>query len=272
MSKNTLLVFLIVLLLFTAASALSKDIETVKFNSSFQSLNRILGVDLKKLLRELYEKENPNSVRQKLKEIEFRHLPVNFSHDQGNKVDYLIQAHLRTDWEKIDTNIVLVFIKAGNKYELKFKWVGWNKSFESNPKLIDIDSDNKMEILLEADFSGNQSTASFVNIWKFLEGEFRIVFDEGIVEGYGLFPYSYANTYKFAKNKDNSKLLDIVFTIHTDIDEHQVSNYKKNSIKFDFDLPKPFHDNVLYQFNGKEYVPNKEVYDYRKYIRLYLKD
>lgn len=272
MPQKTLSVFLTVLLLLTAAPALSKDIETVKFNSSFQSLNQILRVDVKKLLRELYEKENPNSVRQELKTIEFRHLRVNFSHNEGNDVDYLIQAHLRTDWWKTDTNIILAFIKAANKYELKFKWVGWNKGFRSNPKLIDIDSDNKKEILLEADFSGNQSSASFVNIWKFLEGEFKIVFDEGLYEGYGLFPYSYTNTYKFAKNGQNSKLLDIVFTIRTDIDELQVSSYKKNNIKIDFDLPKPFHGDVLYQFNGKEYVPNKEVYDYRKYIRLYLKD
>lgn len=272
MAPKALLAFLILLFLLPPAAGLSKDIETVNFNSSFQSLNRILGVSLKHLLEGLYEKENPNSVHQKLKEIKVRHLGVNFSHDQGNNVDYLIQGHLRTDWWKTDTNIILVFIRSGNQYELKFKWVGWNKSFRSNPKLIDIDSDNKKEILLEEDFSGNQSTGSFVSIWKFMEGEFMIVFDEGLKEAYGFFPYSYRNAYKFSKNKYDSKLLDIVFTIHTEIAEHQVAYYKNNNIKLGFDLPKPFHDDVLYQFNGKKYVPNKEGYDYRKYMRLYLKE
>ena len=203
---------------------------------------------------------------------------TNLSVRSGSKNDYLILADLETgenNW-KAATTVILGFIHAGNEYEQKFKWMGWNKGFQVRPELVDIDSDSVKEILIEEDDSGNQSTHAFVTLWRYLDGQFRVVFQQGLVEGGGVFPYSYMNEYSFIRNALDSKLFDIQFIIDAgvDTDDEDLDQSYFDTIYKDYgiEMPRHVHQEVLFLFNGSDYFPNKEVYDYERVFRLYFEE
>jgi hypothetical protein len=132
--------------------------------------------------------------------------------------------------------------------------------------LKDIDSDTKSEIVIEEDFSGNQATDNTVRILKYSGSKFITIFEEGLFQCFGSFPYFYDNNYRFERNKENPKLYDIVFAIKADIDKYLMENFHD-----DFAFPRPINDEVVFKYNGHKYWPNKAVYDYRKPFTDYNK-
>lgn len=234
---------------------------------TFDQVNTILGMDIEKLLRDSL----------KYKDSEFRsHATLyltrtNFSSAKRTKEDYLLKANIKAEWWKNNTTLIVGFIKESKAYRPVFCWEGGNKSYNANPKLIDIDSDQKMEILIEEDYSGNQSTAMRVDIWRFNGSQFESIFSEGLDEGYTSCPYSTSNEYHFVKSKNNPKLLDICFIVKTSIDmpgkiiQEYWSNNQRN-----LKLPKPFRGKYVFSFDGTTYVSDKDVYDYKKFFDEFL--
>lgn len=171
------------------------------------------------------------------------------------------------------------FIKKGGVYLLSFKDVGWNKSSDIEPELIDIDSDGKSEIIIESDGSGNQGTDESVTIYKLFDTKFRPMFTEGLAETYGMFPYSYSNIFYFIKDSNNPKLLAIVYRINTHFepfnpqidDEDRKAYFKSVFEKYGPDISKTFKGEYVFRFDGSRYICSKTMYDYRQYLREYLK-
>jgi len=254
---------------YSACPVCAKGMQELKFKKDFSSINAVLGIRLEQLLRDIYPEENRNRAQEKIREMEYKAMRVNFSRHEGCS-DYLIKANIYTDWWKVNATILLAYVRIKNSYHLTFKWIGSSKNFDVHPVLIDIDSDGKKEVLLETDGSGNQSTAVKVTVWRYNGDRFLTVFRQGVMEGYALFPYSYSNNYVFVKNEKNSKLMDIRYRIHTEVDETLLPEYRK--IRGSVKIPKPFQDDIRFQFNGMVYVPNKKVYDYRKPLRQFLRD
>ena len=264
------IVLLSVLLLLICTEITSSQVDT-----SFSFINRVLNIDLEKTLRESFLKDNPNSKYAEVERITFQFQLTNFSRSFGSNEDYLIVADLETDerhW-KAATTIILGFIDMGDRYEQKFRWIGWNKGFHVCPKLVDIDSDSVKEILIEEDDSGNQSTHYYVTLWKYMDGQFREVFQEGLDEAGGTFPYSYHNTYSFAKNVRSPMLLDIRFIMDAGISFFGEDNQEyvdRISGDYGIELPEHLHQEVMFSFDGSTYLPTVEVYDYEKPFRVYF--
>lgn len=88
-------------------------------------------------------------------------------------------------------------------------------------------------------------------------------------------PYTYKNSYEFVPNKENPHLLDLVFKIETQPPELW-GKWEKEGYDLFYE---PVKDTVVFSFNGSEYVPNKEVYNYKqpektntkKYTKNYTK-
>lgn len=258
------IIILIVAMLVSCSAAITGGKKI-----GFERISIILGMDIEKLLRD--------SVKYKGTDLKSRTTlyltQMNFSSPKGVKEDYLLKASIKADWWKNNTTLIIAFTKGNNVCRPVFYWDGSNKSFNANPKLIDIDSDRQMEILIEEDYSGNQSTATQVDIWRYNGYEFVSIFSEGLDEGYTSCPYGTSNSYSFIKNKRNPKLLDIYFIVQTGIDMpgKSIREYWSDKQK-NLQLPKPFYGRYVFSFNGTVYVSDMEVYDYREFFRKFFAD
>jgi hypothetical protein len=270
MTRKCLLGSIILLAFFYSTCPLwAEGIQELKFKKDFSSINAVLGIRLEQLLRDFYPEETRNGAQEKIREMEYKAMRVNFSRHKGRS-DYLVKANIYTDWWKVNATVLLAYVRIENSYRLTFKWIGFNKNFDVHPVLIDVDPDGKKEFLLETDGSRNQSTAVKVTVWRYNGERFVPVFQQGVEEGYALFPYAYGNSYAFVKNEKNSKLMDIRYRIRTEVDKTLLPEYRKTG--GNVEMPKPFQDEIRFHFNGKVYVPNKPVYDYRKPLRQFLEN
>ena len=264
----------LVLLIFPEAGFSQDDSN----DTLFSSIDSVLKISLEDSLRYYFLTENPNSKYATMQRMTFQAQTVNLSAPLGLRDDYIIAADLETgklDW-KAATTIILCFINTGKGYEQRVRWIGWNKSFQMRPELIDIDSDSIQEILIKEDDSGNQGTHFYMTLWKYIQGQFQVVFQQGLDEGGGVFPYSYSNRYSFVKNANNPLLLDIRFTVDAGVaihdDDYDQKSVEKISRGYGIELPKHVHQEVLFSFDGSRYVPTVEVYDYGKPFRVYFEN
>ncbi len=262
--KKLLLILIILIINNCYIKKVKSEILKFPNKKKFSQINKILNLNLKKYLLEIFNKDNPNSDVQSIKNTSFDYHKINFSNpNSDSKNDIIIKANLIATFWKSNTTIFLIYIFNDNKYIEKFKWIGWNAKYDINPKIIDIDLDKSKELIIESDGSGNQSTYLTVSIWKFIDDKFYKIFDEGLNECYSYFPYSYNNEYKFIESKN--KKLDIFFTIRTKIDK-----YNKR-----YHLEKGYNDKVykkfggitnsyIFKFKDKKYYSDKEIIKYQK--------
>ncbi|MDD5687949.1 MAG: hypothetical protein PHE88_08970 [Elusimicrobia bacterium] len=252
--------------------------QDIGYEEGFKDIDRVLKINLKKLIESTFLSDKFGSELKEIEKIEFKICKTNLYNDDNS--DILIKVKITaTEW-KSNTCIIFGFIYKDGNYVLTFKDIGWNKSFDIEPKLIDIDSDGKYEIVIEADSSGNQSSALFVTIYKLVTDKYIPVFEEGLDECYASFPYSYTNKYYFVKNKtkSKSKLIDIVYNIKTHFESYNpktdngkdISYYNKIYEKYGNEIFRPFKGEYVFTFDGSKYVCNKEMYDYRKYLIQFL--
>lgn len=225
----------------------------------FDSINEILQINVYDIVVNLYENKECGMNRMKqIENIDLKIDNTNFSDEGGILQDYFITVGIKSDWWKDDALIILVFIYNEGEYRLAYEYLhGLAKPMNVN--LMDIDTDTKSEIVIEEDFSGNQAMDNTVRILKYNGSEFVTIFEEGLSQCCGTFPYSYANSYQFVRNKENPKLFDIVFSVKTVIDDDLMNEFDD-----DYTFPKPINDQVIFTFNGQRYLSNKEVENYRK--------
>ena len=195
-------------------------------------------------------------------------IPSNFVKTDSTKPDYLLEVGLDNENWHAQVNLVFIFVKEGPSYKQKFAWQGWGKAYFSEPELIDIDSDRRSEILIEADFSSSGATTNEVDIWKFIDTGFVNIFHEDL-ELSSSIPYGYHNKYRFVRNPRDSLLSDIEFTVDagiqgTDAEEFTPEQYKNPYGEYP---PNPIRKKVLFTFNGIRYTPNEPVPDYHAFLR-----
>jgi hypothetical protein len=227
-------------------------------------LSSTLHLDVQKILRDSLHYNKPDIAAR----TSLYWQQVNFSSLRGKKADYLVKANFQPEWWKDNTTLIFAFLRSDTAYKLSFYWEGGGKSYNHKPRLLDIDSDTRMEILMESDLSGNQGTATQVDIWRFDGKQFQLVFSQGLSEGYTSCPYGTENKYSFTKNQRNPKLLNIRFIVDTDtasVNPELLSHIDPSEKTPK--LPPPFHATYLFRFDGTRYVSDKPVYDYRKYFR-----
>lgn len=201
------------LLIFLAILVSRSAPATAGFETDFSAIDSRLGLALRPLLQEVFEKENPNANDHPATGVQYKAVPTRFAGTDGER-DTLVIAKVQTGWAKTDTTVILGFTESDGTDALVFRWAGWNKNFGMEPHLIDIDGDGGMELLLETDDSGNQATRSRVSIWKYAPGGMRLVFREGLEETLGTFPYAYTNRYVLEPNGERPDQQDIL--LHVD--------------------------------------------------------
>jgi len=247
------------------------NFDQKKWAESLKPYSNILGIDLPQLILDTYSEKD-------IKDITVDIYNTNFSKNSDSNQDYHIEAYIENaEWWKLSGKVMLVFVNDHGRYKLKYKNTGRrNYRFD----FIDIDTDNRMELIREESIGGNGTTHTTVEVLRYTGTEFRTIFKRDL-ERREPFPYSYSNSYWFTRNKDNSKLLDIVYSINTEFgntfydpnyeelgdDVFFIEKYKRNFEIFGNNPPKPFNDEVLFKFNGSKYVPTKKLYDYNKYFR-----
>lgn len=233
--------------------------------AKFESINKILDINVYNIVVNTYENKKCGMNRMKrIENIDLKIENTNFSDEDGRSQDYFITVEIKSDWWKDDALIILVFTNNDGKYELVYQYLhGLAKPI--NVSLMDIDTDTTSEIVIEEDFSGNQAIDNAVRILKYTGSGFVTIFEEGLFQCCDAFPYFYDNKYQFVRNNGNPKLLDIVFTIKTNIDKDLMNEFTD-----DFEFPEPINDEVVFIFDGEKYSPNKGVYDYRKLFKEYF--
>ncbi len=238
-------------------------------NITINSINRTLKLDFEQEIEKEIDKYQTKYANDTLDDLANDAIctirPVNFTHNSGNHSDFLVYV----EFFGSDISMSFGFVLENGQYYPRFKYVGAGKSAVT-PKLIDIDSDGKMELLLIADEAGNQSGKDFITIWRYQRKRFEEIFREGLSEGYMYCPYFYHNSYSFIKNPINNKMLDISFHVSTDTEffdvKEPISFYKR----YGNFLPKK--DSTIFVFNGTKYIPKKKFYDYRAFFRRWCKE
>lgn len=242
-----------------------------EYVTNFTEINRILKIDLRKELIKINKKDNYNANNNMSEILQIKYIGINICFNSSN--DYFIDAFIQDKhWWKNSAKIYLILTKQDNKYKVSYKYFGTGDASYADASVIDIDYDGKYELLLIYDISGNQSASIWADIYKYDNGkkELTCIFNQGMIEEYGIFPYSYNNTFCFQKG---NKSLDIVLYIDTKVGK--VSDlfeepYKSKYIKL-LNGVTPVKQEVKFIFDGKRYVVPKEMYNYRKYIIEYLK-
>lgn len=235
--------------------------------AEFGSISETLNIDVFNIIVNMYEnKQCGMNIMEMVEKIDLKVENTNFSGEEGKNQDYFITAGIKSDWWKDDALIILVFVHNEGKYKLACQYI--HSSYKlTKVGLKDINTDTKSEIVIEEDFSGNQATDKTVRILEYTGSGFTSIFEESLIQCAGYFPYFYDNEYQFVRNNENPKLFDIIFTIKTGINRDLMDKFKDKN----FEFPKPVSDEVVFIYNGQKYLPNKDVYDYRKPFEDYNK-
>ncbi|MCX7749733.1 MAG: hypothetical protein N2645_23005 [Clostridia bacterium] len=188
-------------------------------------------------------------------------LKVNLSSDDPSKKDYIIKLYKNTSdspWDFRD--ILLIFTPDGDGYKLLAGETEKNLNFQ----LADINTDGRNEIVMEK-INQHKWDIRNVTVYSYIQNKLNPIFDEGLVWSNGECAYSFFNDFDFKLNEEDPHLLDITLKVNTFFDKEHYENDKggMNSI-FNPDIPKPVQEEYSFQFDGKKYVPDKSVYDYRK--------
>ena len=207
---------------------------------------------------------------QLIEKIDIRKIePISISRDRKGLKDYLVEAYIEaTGTHSSNEHIAAILVrknlssKASNEsYELKFE----SSALSSDCELIDVDSDGGFEILIKESHAINGGfDKTDMNIYKYKNNEFESIFNEGLSAENFDPPYCYNNSYKFVKNRKNPKYYDIIFNINTQCDKEFLED-NKPYLKSKID--EPVKDEIIFSFNGVKYIPKKQVYDYKKYLK-----
>lgn len=187
---------------------------------------------------------------------------INVSHD-SEKLDALVYADVKTTDPSGNSNVLIIFENKrisnfnseDNDYIFKY-----GIASKLDYKLTDIDSDNKSEIIIIEKYDGMVNSKG-MSIIKYTNYGFINIFSRFLEMSKEDFPYSFTNSYTFVQNKKNSKLMDIVLNINTKFDESKYDKAKWEGTILE-DKPNPVKENVVFMFNGNEYLPDKQMYDY----------
>lgn len=252
----------------TPDSQLLINTQKIDFEESIVKpdyISSILKINIIDVISSIYDSDR--SVSDKLEKVNFEEFKkVNFSSTYGDEKDYLIKGSYKTTFWKDDREILLVFINENNQYVLKFRFARPISSRTTLYSLIDFDSDGKQEIISNFRAMGNSGYyISTVGIYKYMNDNFKEVFNQELEEGNGLSPYSYKNSYEFVNDINDSSKLNILFKIETVFNEEMLEIIDKNLNDIPLEKRKTFKDEVLFIFDGKKYVPTKELYDFKGY-------
>jgi|GEM_PF-3539360 len=231
----------------------------IKGNQNINELNRILKANLIEISSKLFRDklgENINISDISLLEV----VETELSSSNGTQKDYIVKLNKKNSespWDYAD--LLLIFSPDLNKYKLTGSIIDKKVDYQ----LVDIDSDGIKEIVVEKINQHNWDVRD-VTIYTLKNGKFNSVFDEGLVWSNNKCAYSFYNTFKFKSSDEDLMFLDIEFEVHTFFDMNNFMENKGNmNDVFESNIPKPINEVYHFKFDGKKYIPDKQLYNYR---------
>jgi hypothetical protein len=155
----------------------------------------------------------------------------------------------------------MIFSKENDNYKPKMIKLIPEMRRTISYTLKDINSDKKDEILLSYKGGGNMQVIDILRIFMYIDGNIKEIFGQAIKDT-NYYYYSAENSYRFVPNTKDSNLLDIVFEINVLGPDEEL--YKKYALEEynkqkNAGLLNPAKDVVTFTFDGKTYVPNKQL-------------
>jgi hypothetical protein len=233
--------------------------------AKLEDIDNSLGLDFKKDLNKACElTDEKNSKHENIMVNIQQPLKINFSKMSNISEDYAIIVDVDGNaGAPTSRKYLFVYIKDTNKYTLKLTEESYRFGFGGG--FTDIDSDGKKEILIEMYVDKNDAYAA---VLRYSGTKFSTIFKEDLYYVLYNSPFKFDNSYEFVENESNPKLVDILFKIHTTWDEKEYKNPDDDFFrkKYASDKPIALKDEIVFHFDGEKYVPNKEVYNFGKYI------
>lgn len=206
--------------------------------------------NLKHMITNIFSKNLNNP---KLKKIELYQRPIRY---KPTKIGKLYKANCEADWWKSNSTIFLITDESNKEI---FNWLGWNKQYDCDIFLIDVDKNNDDEILIESDISGNQSTDVIIEMFDFLNKKFQSIISKTIAEWY-IVPFSINNEMYFRRDNNN-----LIIKVMTKFEKDLLDTNSRNIImKFRYSDNLNYTNFIEYTYNGTNYTNVTEEFDYRE--------
>jgi hypothetical protein len=212
--------------------------------------------------------DNIEKIRLKdLRSINF----INNTQDEYPFYDFAISAYVENSSYDDSYSVITLVRNIGYGTDSSYEYVPlFSAVGYVDYEFIDFDDDGLFEFIFYDCNSGNQSSREFISIYSFKDTEMKRVFHRGITETYGAFPYSYWIKHSFVPNSADPLKTNIKFEIHTEFHDSEFAReYFDYNEYFNNEIPEPVDQTVTFTFDGNQFIPDKEVYDYRKYMEKF---